>query len=156
MPRTNQNYQSKTEETVYDVTTQITELSLPRVGGYQTAEVAFGGAASASYNLGEVSVVTNGPFIPISGSTPLLEVVSQVQGASDGPSTQYLFYTTSNNTYFFFTSPNADGSEATGIGSLPTTTTDPTNTTLKAVYSQPSTKPVIVIGSIVIDPPITD
>lgn len=153
MPRTNQNYEVRSKEEVYDVTTQITELRMPAIKGFTDAEVAFGDEASALYSLGKVSVI-DGPFIPVSGSDPLLKVVSQVNGSSEPAVTEYLFYTLSGNNYNLFSSPNADGSDSAQIGTVPTTSTDPSKTTMKLEYVATPGKPVIVIGDIVIDPPV--
>ena len=153
MPRTNQNYQTKSESGVYDVTTQITEIRMPSIEGFTQGEVAFGDEASALYSLGRVTVI-DGPFIPASGSDPLLKVVSQVVGSSEPAVTEYLFYTISGSNYLLYSSPNSDGSEAVLTGTVPTTSTDPNKTTMKLEYVATPGKPVIVIGDIVIDPPV--
>lgn len=155
MSLTNEKSSSGAAGEAYDVSSQITELRFPRVTGYSQAEVAFNGGSSTAYNLNEVVAITGGPFVPVQGSSPLLRVDTQVLGSTEPTATQYLYYTISEGNYLLYTSPNSDGSGATQIGTVPTSSTDPNKTSLKAEYVQPaSAKPVIVIGDITIDPPI--
>lgn len=161
MAESKQNYvasPSMAEGTTYPVKSNITELSFPDVSGYTQVNVTIGGTAFGPYNLGKVVSISPGQPVPKEGSTTLLSVVSQIVGVEETGS-QYLFYqdAADGKSKDYYSSPNSNGSPSTFIGNVSNTSTDPNKTTLKAVFSQPvDTDPVIIIGDMIIDPPLGD
>jgi len=142
----------------YEVTTEITEVNLPSISGYSTATVAFASNSAETYNLGEnQDVIGTTSSIP-KGPDHRLKVTSCVQNAEGciSETVAWLYYELINNgaDYKFYKSDTESGT-AEPIATLSTTTTDPTNTTLEAVFQAPGGgEVIIIIGDLVIDPPI--
>ena len=130
----------------------IGELDLPYVEGYSTTSFTFGDAAPQEYDLGAIHYLKPPlPAIPQRGDT--LKVISEMIGTGK-TTVNYFFYDLDeeNKQYTFYRSEFSNGDDAEACGFVKMFTTSEDNTTLNAKGANDGGSPIIIIGTINIDP----
>ena len=130
----------------------IGELDLPYVEGYSTASFSFGDAAPQEYELGAIHYLKEPlPKIPKRGAT--LKVVSEMIGTGK-TTVNYFFYEADEDfkQYTFYRSEFSNGDEAEACGFVNMYTSSEDNTSLNAKGANDGGSPIIIIGTINIDP----
>ena len=146
----NGNFNLVNEE--FPVQPNIGELDLPYIEGFDTASFTFGDAAPQQYELGAIHYLKEPmPAIPQRGST--LKVISELIG-SGKTTVNYFFYDLDEviNQYTFYRSESSDGADAEACGFVNMYTTSEDNTSLNAKGANDGGSPIIIIGTINIDP----
>lgn len=145
---------SLSEGVKYPVLPDIGELILPFVGDFDEARFTFGDRDPQKFLLGTRHKLADPlPRIPKRGST--LKVVSELVGAGVSE-INYYFYELMDgeDCYTFYRSTDPDGKDAEECGTVNSIVSSLDNTTLNGRGANDGGSPIIIIGTINIDPTV--
>lgn len=140
----------------FTVETDIAKLRLPFIDKFEEIRFVFNDGNPMVLQLGQKHDLEGLlPHIPVKGET--LKVFSEVVG-SELSATHYFFYELleGEEQYVFYRSLREDGEEAKKCGTAKAVVSNPRDTVLTARGEVDGGNPIIIIGTINIDPTVIE